>query len=75
MSICPNCGADETKRGGNAVWAFYLLVVAASMIAVLRFHLDGAIVGGIAIAAIVLAHLVIDQRVCLQCGHQWRSGR
>ena len=71
---CPNCGADEVKRGGNTVWMVYLLLIAAALVAVLEFHLNAALVGAIIIAIIVAVHLVVDQRVCLDCGHQWRKG-
>ena len=43
--------------------------------AVLVFHLNAAIVAGIMIAVIVIAHLVFNQRVCLDCGHQWGGDR
>jgi hypothetical protein len=70
---CPNCGAEETKRGGNTVWTIYLVLIAAALVAVLAFHLNAAIVAGIIIGVIVIVHLLLDQRVCLECGHQWGS--
>jgi hypothetical protein len=39
---------------------------------VLVFHLHAGIVAGIMIVAVVLAHLLFVQRVCLDCGHQWK---
>jgi hypothetical protein len=65
---CPNCGAEEAKRGGNTIWTIYLILIAAALVAVLHFRLNAALVAGV----IVLVHLILDQRVCLQCGHQWR---
>jgi hypothetical protein len=52
----------------------YLVLIAAAMVAVLMLHLHAGIVAAIMLAVIVIAHLVLDQRVCLDCGEQW-SGR
>ncbi|HEX6084981.1 MAG TPA: hypothetical protein VF266_10685 [Thermoanaerobaculia bacterium] len=70
---CPNCQSDRTRRGGMAIWTVYLVLVALAVPAVLVFHLNAAIVAGVMLAAIVLAHLVIGQRVCVDCGHQWKG--
>ena len=69
---CPNCGSDRIRRGGMLLWTIYLVLVALAVPAVVLFHLNGAIVGGIVVAVIVIANLVLDQRVCLDCGNQWR---
>jgi hypothetical protein len=50
----------------------YLVLIAAAMVAVLMLHLHAGIVAAIMLAVIVLAHLILDQRVCLDCGEQWR---
>ena len=71
-AACPNCGSDRTRRGGNAIWAVYLLLIALGVPAVVLFHLHAGIVAGIMLAAIVIAHLVFDTRVCLDCGKQWK---
>ena len=71
---CPSCGSEKTRRGGNAIWIVYLVLIAFALAAVLVFKLNAAIVAGIMVAAIVIAHLAINQRVCLDCGHQWRPG-
>ena len=70
---CPNCGSERTRRGGRRIWAVYVAVIAAAIPAVLIAHLHAGIVGGIALAVIVLAHLVFSERVCLDCGAQWRD--
>ena len=70
---CPNCQSEKIRRGGNAVWLVYLALVAIGIPAVLILKLNAAIVAGVMIAVIVIAHLVLNQRVCLDCGHQWRS--
>lgn len=70
---CPNCGSDRTRRGGTAVWLIYLALVAVGIPAVLVLQLNAAIVGGVMIAVVVLAHLMLNQRVCLDCGQQWRN--
>ena len=49
-----------------------LAMIAAAIPLVLIWELNAAIVGGVMIAVIVLAHLVFNQRVCLDCGAQWR---
>ena len=69
---CPNCGSDRTKRGGNRVWAIYLVLIALAVVAVMVFELNAAIVGAVVLVAAVAAHLVFNQRVCLDCGHQWQ---
>jgi hypothetical protein len=56
-----------------AIWTVYLVLVALAVPAVLVFHLNAAIVAGVMLAAIVIAHLVIGQRVCVDCGHQWKG--
>ena len=68
---CPNCGSENTRRGGMRVWGVYLLLIALGVPAVLIFHLHAGIVAAIMIVAVVLAHLILNQRVCLDCGHQW----
>lgn len=70
---CPNCGSDKTRRGGSALWAIYVSLIAMALIGVLVFHLNAALIAGIMIAIIILAHLTIGQRICLACGHQWRG--
>ncbi|HWW61923.1 MAG TPA: hypothetical protein VN181_11190, partial [Thermoanaerobaculia bacterium] len=60
---CPRCDSDRTRRGGSLIWAVYLVLIALAIPAVVVLHLNGAIVGGIVIAVIILAHLVIGQRV------------
>jgi len=51
-------------------WTTYIVLLALAIPAVLVVHLNAAIVAGIMIAAIVLAHLVFNERVCLDCGHR-----
>jgi len=70
---CPNCQSERTRRGGNAIWLVYLVLIAAAVPAVLFLKLNAAIVAGVMIAVIVIAHLVLNLRVCLDCGHQWKS--
>jgi hypothetical protein len=72
MSTCPNCRSDRTRRGGYAIWSVYLILVALAIPAVVHFRLNAALVGGVMLAVIVLSHLTLDERVCLDCGTQWR---
>ena len=72
-AACPNCASENTRRGGAKIWGVYLLLIAAGVPAVVIFHLNAGIVAGIMVVAVVLAHLVLDQRVCLDCGHQWKG--
>ena len=69
---CPNCGSDRTRRGGNRVWAVYLVMIATAILAVFIFELNAAIVAGVILAVIVATNLIFNQRVCLDCGHQWQ---
>ena len=70
---CPHCDSDRTRRGGTAVWLIYLALVAVGIPAVLVLELNAAIVAGVMIAVAVLAHLLLNQRVCVDCGHQWKG--
>lgn len=53
------------------VWIVYLTLIALAVPAVMLFELHAGIVAGIVIAGAVLANLILNQRVCLDCGHQW----
>lgn len=75
VTDCPNCGSTRTRRGGNLIWIVYVVLIALAIPAVLLLHLNAAIVGGIMLAGVVIAHLVFNQRVCVDCGHQWVSSR
>ena len=70
---CPNCQSERTRRGGARIWTVYLVLIALAIPAVLIFELNAALVAGVMIAVIVIAHLVIGQRVCVECGYQWRG--
>jgi hypothetical protein len=70
---CPNCSSERIRRGGNAIWLVYLVLVALAIPAALVFQLNAALVAGVMIAVVVLAHLLLNQRVCLDCGHQWKG--
>ena len=70
---CPNCDSERTRRGGQAIWLVYLVLIALAIPAVLVYQLHAGLVAGIMIAAVVIAHLAIGQRVCLECGHQWKG--
>lgn len=69
--ICPSCGSGHTRRGGTRIWGIYLAALMLALPAVLLFHLHAGIVGGVVLAVIVAAHLIIDTRVCLDCGNQY----
>ena len=73
MLTCPNCGSERVRRGGTTIWTIYVVLIAAALLAVLVLKLNAAIVAGIMIAVAVIAHLVLNQRVCVDCGHQWKG--
>lgn len=73
QTTCPNCDSDRIRRGGMAIWLTYVALIALAIPAVLIFELNAAIVAGIMIAVIVLAHIVFNLRVCLDCGTQWKG--
>ena len=70
--MCPQCGSDRTRRGGNAIWSIYVVMIALALVAVLVFGYNAAIVAAIMICVSVIAHLTIGGRVCLDCGHQFK---
>ena len=69
---CPNCSSDRIRRGGMTIWLVYVVLIGLAIPAVLVFRLNSAIIAGVMLAVVVIAHLVVNQRVCLECGHQWR---
>ncbi|MDP9194308.1 MAG: hypothetical protein M3P06_21640 [Acidobacteriota bacterium] len=73
MRTCPSCDSEKIRRGGMIIWLIYVALIAFAIVATLVFQLNAAIVAGIMIAVVVLAHIVFNQRVCLDCGHQWRG--
>ena len=72
---CPNCDSARTRRGGTLIWGVYLVALMLSVPAVLLLHLHAGIVAGVLIAVIVAAHLILDTRVCLDCGQQFGGRR
>ena len=73
VTACPNCGSEKTRRGGTIIWIVYLALIALAIPAVIVLKLNGAVVAVIMLAVIVVAHLTVNQRVCIDCGHQWRG--
>jgi hypothetical protein len=73
VAACPSCDSEKIRRGGMTIWLIYVALIAIAIPATLIFQLNAAIVALIMIAIIVLAHLVFNQRVCLDCGHQWKG--
>ena len=73
MVTCPNCGSEKVRRGGTTIWLVYVVLIALAIPAVLIFKLNAAIVAAIMIAVVVVAHLALNQRVCVDCGHQWKG--
>ena len=72
-TTCPNCQSEKVRRGGMAIWLIYVALIALAIPAVVVFQLNSAIVAGIMIGVIVLAHIVFNLRVCLDCGTQWKG--
>ena len=73
-AACPRCASERTRRGGNAIWTVYLALLVVAIPSVLVFHMHAGLIAGIMLAAIVIAHLTIGTRVCLDCGEQWDDG-
>jgi hypothetical protein len=48
-------------------------LIALAIVAVLILHLHAGLIAGIMIAVVLLTHLLVGERVCLDCGTQWRS--
>jgi hypothetical protein len=70
---CPSCNSERIRRGGHTTWTIYVALIALAFVAVLLFHLNAALVAGVVLACVVLAHLLLGERVCVDCGHQWRG--
>jgi membrane protein implicated in regulation of membrane protease activity len=70
---CPNCSSEKIRRGGTTIWIIYLVLVAFAIPAVLLLKLNAAVVAGVMIAVVVLANLLLGQKVCTDCGHQWKG--
>jgi hypothetical protein len=70
--ICPNCGSSRSRRGGGVVWTVYMVLIALALPLVLYAKFNAAIFAGVMLAVIVLTHLVFRDRICLDCGEQWR---
>jgi hypothetical protein len=73
MTPCPDCQSDRVRRGGTRTWFVYLILLMLGIPAVLFLHLHAGLVAGVILAAALLAHLLFGERVCLDCGHQWRE--
>lgn len=71
MSSCPACDSEKVRRGGRRTWLVYLVLIALAVPAVIAFELNAGLVAGVMLVAIVIAHLVLAERICLECGHQW----
>jgi hypothetical protein len=70
---CPSCDSGRTRRGGTTIWGIYIAALLLAVPAVLLLQLNAGIVAGALVAVIILAHLVLGTRVCLECGHQWKG--
>ncbi len=54
------------------IWGVYLVLIAVGVPAVLVLHFHAGLVAAVMIVVAVLANLLFNQRVCLDCGHQWK---
>ena len=75
MRTCPSCNSEQIRRGGMSIWLTYIALIALAIPAVLVLKLNAALVAGVMIAVVILAHLIFNQRVCIDCGHQWGQTR
>jgi hypothetical protein len=57
------------------IWAIYILGLLIAVPAVLLLHVNAGIAAAALLAVIVLAHIIIGTRVCLDCGTQWQGKR
>ena len=71
---CPNCGSLNHRRGGGVVWAAYMVLIALAMPLVLYGLMNAAMFAAIMIGIIILTNLVFKQRICADCGEQWKPG-
>jgi len=72
-ATCPSCGSERVRRGGKTIWLVYLVLLLLGIPSVLIFHLHAGLVAAIMLTAIVLAHLLLGERVCLDCGTEWKG--
>jgi hypothetical protein len=55
------------------IWLTYLVLIGLAVPATLIFHLNAAILALIMIVVAVLVNVVVNQRICRDCGYQWRA--
>jgi predicted RNA-binding Zn-ribbon protein involved in translation (DUF1610 family) len=72
---CPSCGSERTRRGGQLIWTIYVVLIAAALVSVLILHLHAGLIAAIMLAIVVIANLLVEQRVCPDCGKQWTEKR
>ncbi|MEO6259676.1 MAG: hypothetical protein ABIP63_04970 [Thermoanaerobaculia bacterium] len=71
--LCPQCGSEATRRGGRVVWTLDLIMIAVAVPVVLTGRVHAALVAGIILAIMSIAHLAVGERACRDCGAQWRE--
>ena len=69
--VCPRCGSDHIRRGGNRTWLIFVALIALAVAAVVVVHLEAGLVAAALVLLIVVTHLVLREWTCQDCGAQW----
>jgi Flp pilus assembly protein TadB len=69
--ICPRCGSDHLRRGGNRTWLLFIALIALAVVAVVVVHLQAGLVAAALVVLIFLTHVVLREWTCQDCGAQW----
>jgi ribosomal protein L37AE/L43A len=69
--MCPHCGSDHVRRGGNQTWSILIALIVLAVAAVVVVHVQAGLVAAALVLLVVVTHLVLREWTCLDCGAQW----
>ena len=69
--VCPRCGSDHLRRGGNRTWLIFIALIALAVVAVVVVHLEAGMVAAGMVLLVLVTHFVLREWTCQDCGEQW----
>jgi hypothetical protein len=69
--VCPRCGSDHIRRGGNRTWSIFIALIVLAVVAVIVVHLQAGLVAAALLLLIAVTHLVLREWTCQDCAAQW----